>query len=172
MTKGTVNYNIENLNFLVIDDNRHMLTLVRKILHALGSKKVTETEDAAEAFKIMKSITPDIIICDWNMTPLDGLEFTRMVRTGADSPNPYVPIIMLTGHSEVKMVMEARDAGVNEYLVKPISIKALYDRISTIISRPRPFIRTGSFFGPDRRRRDMAIKGNERRNEIPVATSV
>jgi DNA-binding response OmpR family regulator len=87
----------------------------------------------------------------------------RLVRTGKDSPNPFVPIIMLTGHTEMHRVIEARDAGVHEFLAKPISAKGLYSRVKSIIERPRPFIRAGLYFGPDRRRRQIDWKGPERR---------
>ncbi|MBF0391848.1 MAG: response regulator [Alphaproteobacteria bacterium] len=156
-------YSLERLNFLVVDDNKHMRALVKTILHALGSKSVVEAADGADAFKELRHFPADIIICDWNMSPLDGLDFVRLVRTGKDSPNPFAAIIMLTGHTEMHRVVEARDAGVHEFLAKPISAKALYSRIRAIIERPRPFIRTATYFGPDRRRRQIEYKGRERR---------
>ena len=157
-------YNLARLNFLIVDDNAHMCALVKNILNALGVKNVTLASDGADAFKELRHFNADIIICDWNMEPLDGLDFTRMVRTASDSPNPYVPIIMLTGHTEMNRVAEARDAGINEFLAKPISAKALYSRIRIIVERPRPFVRAGSYFGPDRRRRaNPAYMGGERR---------
>ncbi len=161
-----VDYNLERLNFLIVDDNRHMRALVTTILNALGVRNCQDATDGADAFKELKHFPADIIICDWNMDPLDGLDFTRLVRTGKDSPNPFVPIIMLTGHTEMNRVIEARDAGVHEFLAKPISAKALYARIRSIIERPRPFIRAGLFFGPDRRRKDQpSYMGAERRKE-------
>ena len=90
------------------------------------------------------------------MEPVDGLQFVRMVRNERRSPAPYVPIIMVTGFTDKQRVEEARDAGVSEFLAKPVTIEALNARIETIINRPRPFIRTGEFFGPDRRRREIA----------------
>lgn len=156
-------YNLERLNFLCVDDNKHMRALVKTILHALGSKSVHEAADGADAFKELRHFPADIIICDWNMSPLDGLDFVRLVRTGKDSPNPFVPIIMLTGHTEMHRVIEARDAGVHEFLAKPISAKGLYSRIRSIIEKPRPFVRAGMYFGPDRRRRQVDWKGSERR---------
>ena len=161
------NYNLERLNFLIVDDNKHMRALVKTILLALGVKNTVEADDGAGAFKELRHFPADIIICDWNMEPLDGLDFTKMVRTAGDSPNPFVPIIMLTGHTEMNRVVEARDAGVHEFLAKPISARSLYSRIRAIIERPRPFIRTkGAFgyFGPDRRRQQMpSYMGPERR---------
>lgn len=157
-------YNLERLNFLVVDDNKHMRALVKTILNALGVRNCAEAIDGADAFKELRHFPADLIICDWNMDPLDGLDFTRLVRTGKDSPNPFVPIIMLTGHTEMSRVIEARDAGVHEFLAKPISAKKLYSRIKVIIERPRPFVRTHSYFGPDRRRkRTTPYKGPERR---------
>ncbi|MGB0671251.1 MAG: response regulator [Rhodospirillales bacterium] len=162
-------YNLERLNFLIVDDNRHMRALVKTILHALGSKSVLEAADGADAFKELKHFPADIIICDWNMDPLDGIDFTRLVRTGADSPNPFVPIIMLTGHTEMNKVMEARDAGVHEFLAKPISARGLYSRIRTIIDKPRTFVRSKGYFGPDRRRKDAPnYNGPERRQSEPA----
>jgi len=157
-------YNLSRLNFLIVDDNKHMRALVKSILHALGVKNVLEATDGADAFKELRHFPADVIICDWNMSPLDGLDFVRMVRTGSDSPNPFVPIIMLTGHTEMNRVMEARDSGVHEFLAKPISAKKLYSRIRSIIENPRPFVRAGLYFGPDRRRRtNPNYNGPERR---------
>lgn len=148
-------YVFDNLNVLVLDDNRHMRMLVQSILHSLGVKNIRDASDAAEAFKELQHFHADILIVDWNMEPLDGLDFVRLVRTAKDSPNPYVPIIMLSGYTEYRRITEARDAGVNEFLAKPISAKALYQRFAAIIDNPRPFIRTKSYFGPDRRRQNL-----------------
>ncbi|MBL6959178.1 MAG: response regulator [Rhodospirillales bacterium] len=159
-------YNLERLNFLIVDDNKHMRALVKSILHALGVKSCLEASDGADAFKELRHFPADIIICDWNMSPLDGLDFVRLVRTGKDSPNPFVPIIMLTGHTEMNRVLEARDSGVHEFLAKPISAKKLYSRVRSIIERPREFVRAGMYFGPDRRRAASSnYKGSERRKQ-------
>jgi len=159
-------YDIERVNFLVVEDNKHMSMLVKTILNAFGVRNVVEATDGADAFKVLKHFPADIIICDWVMQPLDGLDFARLVRTGKDSPNPYVPVIMLTGHTEMHRVVEARDAGINEFLAKPMSAKKLYSRIRSIIEHNRPFIKIKSYFGPDRRRQKLAsYKGAERRKQ-------
>jgi two-component system chemotaxis response regulator CheY len=98
------------------------------------------------------------------MPIFDGLELTQMIRQPGANSNPYVPIIMLTGHSEKKRVIAARDAGVTEFLAKPISAKALYGRVLNVVANPRPFIRTKTYFGPDRRRNaNPNYAGPERR---------
>ena len=161
---ATAEYNIERLNFLIVDDNKHMCLLVKSILNAFGVRNVVEASDGADAFKALKHFPADIIICDWVMQPLDGLDFVRLVRTGKDSPNPYVPVIMLTGHTEMHRVVEAREAGANEFLAKPVSPMKLYARITSIIERQRNFVKTKTYFGPDRRRQKLAsYKGSERR---------
>jgi DNA-binding response OmpR family regulator len=107
---------------------------------------------------------PDIVITDWSMPIFDGLELAQMIRQPESKGNPYAPIIMLTGHSEKRRVTVARDAGVTEFLAKPISAKGLYQRILNVVANPRPFIKTKTYFGPDRRRNTAnAYIGPERR---------
>ena len=158
-------YDFSKLQCLVVDDNRHMRVLVKTILHSLGVKISREAEDGADAIKELSTFPADFAIVDWMMDPLDGIDFTRLVRNASDSPNPYLPIIMLTGHTETQRIMDARDAGVTEFLAKPISAKALFQRIVEIIERPRPFVRTATYFGPNRRRSNDTTKyrGPERR---------
>lgn len=140
------------LKILAIDDSRDMQLIIKSILHELGVGDVRVVSDAAVAFQELKSFAADIIIVDWFMSPLDGLDFVRLVRTAKDSPNPYIPIIMLTGVTERQRITEARDAGVNEYLAKPVSVQSVAARIVSLINNPRPFIRTKKYFGPCRRR--------------------
>jgi len=160
---------IAHMSFLVVDDNKHMRALVKSILHSFGTKNVHDAANGAEAYKELKVFPADVIITDWNMAPMNGVEFTRMIRTDKDSPNPFTPIIMLTGHTERHRIMNARDSGVNELLAKPISAKGLYSRICAIIDNPREFVRTKNYFGPDRRRKKSDdYTGIERRKTPPV----
>ncbi|MEG3619258.1 response regulator [Magnetovibrio sp. PR-2] len=165
-------YNIQNVNVLVVDDDIHSRQIVKGILWALGVRDVREAKDGAEALRILQTFAADIVFCDWNMCPIDGLEFTRLVRTSTDSPNPFVNIVMLTAHREFKHVIEARDAGINEYLIKPVSPKSLYARICAVIDNPRPYVRCfgdGEYFGPTRRRHDSELYADaERRHSAPV----
>ncbi len=164
----TPSYDLSELRVLVVDDNKNMQAIIQEALRALGIRDTKQAIDGAEALKMLKQFSFDIVICDWNMSPLDGIEFTRMVRKASDLNNPYIPIIMLTGHTEYGRVIEARDAGIHEFLAKPISPKALYRRIVSIINNHRDFIKTRRFFGPDRRRRDDKLyAGKERRKEAP-----
>jgi two-component system, chemotaxis family, chemotaxis protein CheY len=154
----------EQLKALVVEDNTHMRMLLRSLLLALGIREVLEAGCGEEAFAILRERAPDLVLTDLSMKPMDGIEFTRAVRLSGDSPNPYVPIIMVTGHTERHRVEAARDAGVTEFLAKPITVQNLFLRVAEIVERPRPYVRCARYFGPDRRRReDDAYQGPWRR---------
>jgi CheY-like chemotaxis protein len=154
----------ESLRVLLVDDNQHMRAIVMTVLAGVGVKHVRETRDGSEALECLRNWPADLAIVDFQMFPLDGVEFTRIVRNAPDSKNPYLPIVMMTGHSERSRVVEARDAGVTEFVAKPLTAKAVLDRIQAVIYHPRPFVRTATYFGPDRRRReDLAFAGPWRR---------
>lgn len=159
-------YNLQDFEVLVVDDNRHMRTLIRDLLRAIGIGRVVEASDGMSGFQQLRDCEPDVVITDLMMQPIDGLQFARMVRNEHRSPQPYVPIVMVTGFADKQRVEEARDAGVTEFLAKPVTSEALFARIESIIERPRPFIRTPDFFGPDRRRhKTKGPIGNGRRLE-------
>ena len=102
-------YDLDRLNVLLVEDDSSMLSLVRDILFSFGINNVQTAQDGSKAYAEMRHFPADIVITDWMMEPLDGLDFTRMIRTSPDSPNPFVPIVMLTSYSSVKRVIEARE---------------------------------------------------------------
>ena len=156
---------LSKISVLVVDDNAHMITIVRTMLRGFGITHTYESRDAAEAFDIARHEIVDVIIVDYQMDMLDGLEFTRMVRTAKDSRDPYVPIILLTAYTERSRVIAARDAGVTEICAKPLTANQLWVKLAAVINSPRPFVRGKSFFGPDRRRRKQDNRqGDERRS--------
>jgi CheY-like chemotaxis protein len=106
-----------------------MRRILRTLLHSFGAREVYEAEDGATALEMYSHYVPDIVITDWAMPIFDGLELAQMIRQPESKGNPYAPIIMLTGHSEKRRVTVARDAGVTEFLAKPISAKGLQLRL-------------------------------------------
>ena len=166
-----MSFRLDRLSVLVVDDNRHMLTLIYDILRGLSIRNVTRLTNAADAFKEMQIRAVDLAVCDYSMEPLSGIEFTQLLRNSKDSPDRYLPIIMVTGYSDLGTVTQARDAGVTEFLAKPISARGLYARILEVINNPRPFVRTKNYFGPDRRRRNDGYNGPERRQLLLNETS-
>jgi CheY-like chemotaxis protein len=155
-----------HLTVLVVDDNHHMRSIIKELLRSIGVQDIREAGDPVDAFEILKTVPVDLLLADLSMPLIDGVEFVSMVRNSADSPNPFLPVIMITGHSERSRVTAARDAGVNEFLVKPVTAKNLLERLTMIVNSPRSFVRSGTYFGPDRRRRrDPNFKGPYRRKD-------
>jgi two-component system, chemotaxis family, chemotaxis protein CheY len=143
----------ENLSILTVDDSPQMLGILRECLRAFGAKKILEARDAVDAFEIIRANTVDLAIVDYLMQPLDGLEFTKIVR-GSNYGDEYkMPIIILTAYTEREKIIAARDAGITDFLMKPISAASLHDRILAAVNSKRDFVETKKFIGPDRRRR-------------------
>ena len=158
-------YRFDRLKVLVVDDNQNMRKLVITILQAFGVLHISEAADGKGAWNTLRESNPDVVILDWMMEGMTGIEVVKMVRTSAQTPNPFVPIIMLTGYTQLDHVRQARDAGVNEFLAKPVSVNAVMTRLVSVIEHPRPFVRTKAYFGPCRRRRGRdEYRGPERRS--------
>ena len=154
---------LERVEVLVVEDNRHMRDLMKVILEGLGVGRVRVAANAEAGFAELSAGAPDIVFVDWMMEPVDGLEFVRRIRLDEGNPSRFVPIIMITGHTEAARVAAARDGGVTEFLAKPVSTRMIAQRLEAIIHKPRPFVRARMFFGPDRRRREAEFGGSEKR---------
>lgn len=156
-------YDFSDISVLILEDNLFMRQLVRKMLHGFGVRTLMEGSDGSEGLEIMGREHVDVVICDLLMDPLDGADFTRTVRTAGDSPNPEIPIILVTGHTEPWRINFARDSGVTEILAKPIAAQTLMHRMVHVIESPRRSISSLTYTGPDRRRRSVEYKGVDRR---------
>lgn len=162
-------YRFDRLRTLIVDDNVHMRKMLSAIVRAFGVNSVYESPNASHAWEKLRHLNPDIVFLDWMMPGMTGLELVRQIRTSNECPNPFVPIIMLTGHTQVEHVRQARDAGVTEFLAKPISAKGVLARMISVIESPRSFVRTAEYFGPCRRRRSSEeYHGPERRIAGPA----
>jgi CheY-like chemotaxis protein len=139
---------IQQLSVLVVDDNPFMRNVVRGLLANIGVKKVLDAGDGIAALDVIRQSAPDIVVLDWEMPLLNGPELVRIVRSPGVFPTPDIPIIMLTAHGERWRIVEAVKLGVNEFLCKPVSAKALFDRIISILLQPRESVRLGNYYGP------------------------
>lgn len=158
-------YQFQDASILVVDDMKPMLNLTVSILKTFGFQNIYTARDADDAFAKFCRFNPDIVLTDWMMEPYDGIELTNKIRNDPKSPNKFVPVILMTGYSARVRVTESRDKGVTEFLVKPFCAKDLYTRIEQLIEKPRKFIDSGKFFGPDRRRKKGDdYQGPRRRN--------
>lgn len=162
-------YTLEKARILVVDDMKPMVNLTTTVLKIFGFKEVYTAGDGEEGFEMVCRHDPDLVITDWLMTPMDGLEFTEKIRRNPMTPNPYVPVLMMTGFSSRFRVEKARDIGITEFLVKPFSARDLYARVAQIVEKPRQFVDAGTFFGPDRRRRKNEDYGGPVRRGEDVA---
>ena len=160
------NYRFDKLRILLIDGSQHMRRLVGAILRGFGVVDIAEAATADRAWAKLRDINPDVIVLDCVLEGMSGLEFARLVRASEESPNPHIPLIMLTGDTRIDRVRDARDAGINEFLAKPVTPKALMARLCAVVETPRAFVRTSAYFGPCRRRRASdEYEGPKRRTE-------
>ena len=139
---------IQQLGVLIVDDNLFMRKLVRGLLGSIGVKKTFEAGDGIAALDMIRSATPDVVILDWEMPLLNGPELVRIVRSPSVFPMPDIPLIMLTAHGERRSIAESVKLGVNEFLCKPVSAKALLDRLISILVKPRGSVHLGNYYGP------------------------
>lgn len=164
-----MSYQFKNITVLVVESTRAMFDLTRSVLQAFGVNQVYSAYSSEEGFDALCRLSPDLVIIDWLQEPNNGLELTRRIRVDNTSPNPFLPIILMTGYSQKKRVLAARDSGITEFLVKPFTAKALYQKIEQLIERPRHFVSSENYFGPDRRRkREGEYGGPERRTDEPL----
>ena len=143
---------LQQLNILIVDNNAYMRRMTRTMLTNLGAKAVIEAADGLAALEQIRTCDPDVMLLDWDMPVLNGMEVMRIVRSPGVFPRPNLPIIMLTNRGHRASVLQALREGAHEFLVKPTSAKALRDRLTSIVYKPRPMMRLGDFYVPEPRR--------------------
>ncbi len=121
------------LTILVIDDSEFVRRLVLEMLSGFGVGKILLAESADEAFARMDVTRPDLIICDWQMHPVDGLAVLRRLRLQPSQDYPRIPFIMLTGHNSTDDVTTAIGEGADSYIVKPFSSATLMTHLLKVI---------------------------------------
>ncbi len=156
------NYEFDRFNILVAEDNQFIRSTVVQSMRAIGVGGVQIAADASEAIELFRKIGDDpaksgmmpvdIIFSNWQMSPVDGMMLLRWVRRHKESPNRFIPFVMVTGYADPEKVREARDMGVTEMMAKPFSVSTIGARLLQVIDRPRQFIHNSDYFGPDRRR--------------------
>ena len=142
---------------VVVDDEPYMRKVVRTMLFSIGVRDIREAPDGLAGLDLIRAQAPDVVIIDWNMPGLGGPGVVRAVRSPASFPYPNVPIIMLTGHGDRSHVIEAMKIGVNEFLLKPVSVNALRDRMISALTKPRKIVKIGDFHGSVSRQMATAV---------------
>lgn len=158
---------LSHINVLIADADPKISQLVRRVLVSLGFGAIYLAKNGTDALQLLRDKAVDIVITEWDMEPLGGIEFINKVRGGDAGVNRMLPIIMLTGKAQRKYVEKARDAGMTEFVVKPFTVRTLCDRIILVVENPRNFILSPRYCGPDRRRRSEPVAGTEDRRANP-----
>lgn len=157
------------VHILVVEDNDSSRRLIVELLRSSGFSNLATARDAEEAIDEMQGQSPDLIILDWNLPGQSGIELAQTIRRAAVTPdarfsNPAVPMVMLTGRQSARDVTIARNAGIDEFVIKPYSTGSVLRAICSCVLRQRPFIVSAGYVGPCRRRgRKKAYNGLLRR---------
>lgn len=186
---------LKKIHVLVVDHDPRIRLLLSNVLKYFGFSNVFEAEDGFKAVKAMRNHDIDLIITDWELNtpisdamaglptnpifsseqwlpapPKSGATLIKYIRTSKYSPNPYISIIMFTGLGLRNRVEYARDLGVNEIILKPLSVENLCRRITAIIDSPRPFVLSEQYKGPCRRREEkpFPVANERRRRDIKI----
>ena len=155
---------LKKTRVLIVDDDASTRKLVNTLLVSMGVSDIFEATDGMVGLELVQKTAPDVVVLDWQMPRLQGPNFMRIVRSPDTFPYPAVPVIMLTGHGEYSKVKEAISVGVNEFLVKPVSSKALLDRLVAVLFNPRPMIRKRGYYGPELRTASQLLRSPARDN--------
>ncbi|MBF0354816.1 MAG: response regulator [Alphaproteobacteria bacterium] len=167
-------YNLERLSVLLVEDNAYIRDILESLLKTLGFGWVATAKNGQDAVEFLRLVAGkhgasgtmgiDLVISDLIMSPINGLLLLRWVRTSKDSPNRFMPFIMLSGAADRAYVEQSRDLGATEFLAKPFSVQSIYQKLLLLIDNPRQFVVTHHYLGPDRRRKHgVAPEGEERR---------
>ena len=119
------------MNILIVDDYKTMLRIIRNLLKQLGFNNVDEATDGSMALQKLRDKDYGLVISDWNMEPMTGIQLLREVR--ADSKLKNLPFIMITAESKTENVVAAKEAGVNNYIVKPFNAATLKTKLASVI---------------------------------------
>ncbi len=121
-----------DVKFLVVDDFSTMRRIIKNLLHDLGYPNVTEADDGQTALPLLKAGNFDFLITDWNMPGMPGLDLVKAVR--ADARLAALPVLMLTAEAKRDQIIEAAQAGVNGYVIKPFTAETLKEKLDKILS--------------------------------------
>ena len=156
---------LENFKVLIADQDQQLVTVSKQMLKGMGFSNIHITPSGVKALSLIKEGTFDFLITDWHLKDMDGISLINHIRRDPDSPNPTIPVIMLTGRMEKPDVEAARDNGIHEYVVKPFSAQTIYNRLERIVEFPRYFVAGGKFIGPDRRHKQTSQVDRDRRKK-------
>lgn len=156
-------HDFSELSVVIADDSSYFRTVMKSVLRGFGIRNMHEAADGADCLNAVTEKRPDVLFLDWEMPILSGPEVMRQIRN-EDSIDPFLPVIMVTAHTERARVQQATRLGIHELLCKPVAPKSVYLRLTAVVMHPRPFIRSDTYFGPTPR----GYKGEVKQAEKPA----
>lgn len=161
-----------SFKILLADADIRLAGVLKSMLERMGFSNITLCKGGQEALKLLRAQPFDFVITEWQLEGMSGMDLLQAIRRGGGNPDPALPVIVLTGRREQTDVMQARDSGMNEYVIKPFSAKALYQRLERLIESPRPFVVTHGFVGPDRRFMGKPPEGVAERRALRIPPQI
>jgi CheY-like chemotaxis protein len=143
--------NFKGVSALLVDRNAYCRSLVAQMLRGFGVQIIEACETGAAAQEALKVNHYDLCFTEADLPDMGGADLINWIRREQKDPLRFVPILVFSGYTQLRLLSVTRDAGANLLLKKPVSAQAIFDRISWLARTPRAYIETGSYVGPDRR---------------------
>lgn len=160
---------LQNYKIMLADNDARLGGILKSMMESMGFTNITFVNNGDKAYKTLKQEPYDFLVTESSLKGMSGLELISRVRRSSIIPNPSLPIIMLSGRAERHDITAARDSGMDEFVLKPFSANTLYQRLERLIERPRNFVVSAGFVGPDRRFASKPPEGvSERRTPRPA----
>ncbi|MCB9981273.1 MAG: response regulator [Rhodospirillales bacterium] len=165
---------LSKFTVLIVDDYSFVSQIIAATLKEMGIGRVLISENGAHAKEQIQALNNfengsniDVVIMDWLMPVMDGRALLQWIRQSNKDTIKFLPVVVCSAYTSGSLVSETRDLGANEVIVKPVSAAELAKRIQRTINSPRPFVKSKSFFGPDRRRQNRPFDHEDRRKARP-----
>jgi CheY-like chemotaxis protein len=164
---------LRNLQVLIVGGKPHAVTVLRTAFGIIGVNDVSAIADCEHAIQFLRNATVDAAFCDETAGAVDGVPFPLAARRAEGVLNPMLPIFLVCSSPVRRQIESARDDGVTDVLVRPVSAATIIRKLRIAVIAPRPFILAGDFFGPDRRGNGRApFVGQDRRTRMPKKLNV
>ena len=161
--------NLKNVVGLLADRDAFTRSLIARMLRGFGIDTLLTASNGAEAKELIGAHNPDICFFEGALPDMTSAELTGWIRRSTANPLRFVPIIVLSGYTQMRLISDARDGGAHIVVRKPVSPQALFDRIAWVAGSSRPFIETGTYVGPDRRFHNVAPPDGKMKRESDPA---
>lgn len=162
---------LSEIKILLAESDSNLGVMLSQVLLRMGFKSVQVVRDGQAALEALSNGQRDILITEWQLPGVDGLELTRRIRQSEHAATRLLPVIMMTARAERQDVETARDTGINEFIVKPFTSGTVFRRIQQVVDNPRGFLLAPVYVGPDRRRKVLDVNGHNRRKITPQVTA-